>query len=72
VLCPCHQSTFDLSDNGRVVFGPAGRPLPQLPLGLDDEGYIIAMSDFPDIVAPSYPELARDQRQLDEQNNRGE
>lgn len=65
VLCPCHQSTFDLADNGKVIFGPAGRPLPQLPLGVDDEGYIIAMSDFPDIVTPSYPELARDQKKLD-------
>ncbi|MEJ7633352.1 Rieske 2Fe-2S domain-containing protein [Aeromicrobium sp.] len=65
VLCPCHQSTFDLADNGRVTFGPAHRPLPQLPLALDSEGYIVAVSDFPDIVAPSYPELARDQKKLD-------
>ncbi|QGG41079.1 ubiquinol-cytochrome c reductase iron-sulfur subunit [Aeromicrobium yanjiei] len=66
LLCPCHQSTFDLADNGKVIFGPAHRPLPQLPLGLDDEGYIIAMSDFPEIVGPSYPELARDQKKLDD------
>lgn len=65
LLCPCHQSTFDLADNGKVVFGPAHRPLPQLPLGVDSEGYLIAMSDFPEIVAPSYPELARDQKKLD-------
>ncbi|MCX6407523.1 MAG: Rieske 2Fe-2S domain-containing protein [Propionibacteriales bacterium] len=65
LLCPCHQSTFDLADNGKVIFGPAHRPLPQLPLGVDSEGYIIAMSDFPEIVAPSYPELARDQKRLD-------
>jgi ubiquinol-cytochrome c reductase iron-sulfur subunit len=65
LLCPCHQSTFDLGDNGKVIFGPAHRPLPQLPLGVDDEGYLIAMSDFPEIVAPSYPELARDQKKLD-------
>ena len=65
LLCPCHQSTFDLADNGKVIFGPAYRPVPQLPLGIDDEGFIIAMSDFPDIVAPSYPELARDQKKLD-------
>jgi len=64
LLCPCHQSTFDLADNGKVVFGPAHRPLPQLPLGIDSEGYLIAMSDFPEIVAPSYPELARDQKKL--------
>lgn len=68
VLCPCHQSTFDLSDNGKVLFGPAHRPLPQLPLAVDAEGYLIATGDFPDIVAPSYPELARDQKRLDEQS----
>ncbi|MCD9197515.1 cytochrome bc1 complex Rieske iron-sulfur subunit [Aeromicrobium wangtongii] len=66
LLCPCHQSTYDLGDNGKVIFGPAHRPLPQLPLGLDDEGYLIAMSDFPEIVGPSYPELARDQKKLDD------
>ena len=32
LLCPCHQSTFDLADNGKVIFGPAARPLPQLPV----------------------------------------
>lgn len=57
VLCPCHQSTFDLADAGRVIFGPAERSLPQLPLGVDDEGYLIAMSDFPEVVGPSFPEL---------------
>ncbi len=65
LLCPCHQSTFDLADNGKVIFGPAYRPLPQLPLALDSEGYLIAVSDFTEIVAPSYPELARDQKKLD-------
>ena len=54
VLCPCHQSTFDLSDSARVVFGPAARPLPQLPLKVDDEGYLVAQSDFTEPVGPSY------------------
>lgn len=66
VLCPCHQSTFALADAGKVIFGPAARPLPQLPLGVDSEGYLIAMSDFQEVIAPSYPELARDQKKLDE------
>ena len=66
VLCPCHQSTFDLADAGKVIFGPAARPLPQLPLGVDSEGYLIAMSDFQDVIAPSYPELSRDQKKLDD------
>ncbi len=54
VLCPCHQSTFDLADSARVVFGPAARPLPQLPLMLDGEGYLVAQSDFTEPVGPSY------------------
>ncbi len=54
LLCPCHQSTFDLADNGKVIFGPAARHLPQLPLAVDDEGYLIATSDFTEAVGPSF------------------
>lgn len=54
LLCPCHQSMFDLADNGKVLFGPAARSLPQLHLGTDDEGYLIAMSDFEEPVGPSF------------------
>jgi ubiquinol-cytochrome c reductase iron-sulfur subunit len=54
LLCPCHQSTFDLADNGRVIFGPAARALPQLPLAVDDEGYLVATSDFTEPVGPSF------------------
>lgn len=54
LLCPCHQSTFDVADGARVVFGPAKRPLPQLPIAVDDEGYIIAQSDFEEPVGPSF------------------
>jgi len=54
LLCPCHQSTFDLADNGRVLFGPAARSLPQLPLAVDSEGYLIAQSDFTEPVGPSF------------------
>jgi ubiquinol-cytochrome c reductase iron-sulfur subunit len=54
VLCPCHQSTFDLSDSAKVVFGPAARPLPQLPLAVDGEGYLVAQSGFDEPVGPSF------------------
>lgn len=55
LLCPCHQSTFDLADGGRVVFGPAARALPQLPIEVDPEtGYLVAQSDFHEPVGPSY------------------
>ncbi|MEO7350320.1 MAG: Rieske 2Fe-2S domain-containing protein [Marmoricola sp.] len=54
LLCPCHQSTFDLADNGRVIFGPAARAVPQLPLAVDDEGYLVATRDFTEPVGPSF------------------
>ena len=50
LLCPCHQSTFDVVDGAVPVFGPATRPLPQLPIGLDDEGFFEALGDFPEPV----------------------
>jgi ubiquinol-cytochrome c reductase iron-sulfur subunit len=54
ILCPCHQSTFDASNGAWVIFGPAPRPLPQLPLMLDSEGYLAAASDFTQPVGPSF------------------
>ncbi len=54
ILCPCHQSTFDAATGATVVFGPAARPLPQLPLMLDSNGYIVARSDFTQPVGPSF------------------
>ena len=74
LLCPCHQSTFDLADNGKVIFGPAARHLPQLPIMVDDEGYLVAQSDFTEPVGPSFWErdnteredAERDQAELEE------
>ena len=54
VLCPCHQSTFDLSDGARVIFGPAGHPLPQLQISVNDEGYLDAQGDFEEPVGPAF------------------
>ncbi|MGJ0204421.1 cytochrome bc1 complex Rieske iron-sulfur subunit [Leucobacter sp. gxy201] len=54
LLCPCHQSQFDVSEHAKVIFGPAKRPLPQLPITVDDEGYLVAQSDFHEPVGPSY------------------
>ncbi len=54
LLCPCHQSTFDVADSAKVVFGPAKRPLPQLPITVDDEGYLVAQSDFHEPIGPSF------------------
>ncbi|MFJ4363543.1 cytochrome bc1 complex Rieske iron-sulfur subunit [Streptomyces chartreusis] len=53
-LCPCHQSTFDLADGAKVIFGPAGHPLPQLRIGVNDEGYLEALGDFTEPVGPAF------------------
>jgi ubiquinol-cytochrome c reductase iron-sulfur subunit len=54
LLCPCHQSTFDVTEECKVIFGPASRPLPQLPITVDAEGYLVAQSDFNEPVGPSF------------------
>jgi ubiquinol-cytochrome c reductase iron-sulfur subunit len=54
MLCPCHQSTFDLSEDGRVIFGPAARSLPQLPITVNSDGFLVARSDFDQPVGPSF------------------
>jgi len=54
LLCPCHQSTFDVADAGKVIFGPANRALPQLPIMADEDGYLVAQSDFTEPVGPSF------------------
>ncbi|WP_040165407.1 cytochrome bc1 complex Rieske iron-sulfur subunit [Microbacterium gorillae] len=54
LLCPCHQSQFDITRHAAVIFGPAARPLPQLPIEVDSEGYLIAKSDFTEAVGPSF------------------
>lgn len=53
LFCPCHQSTFDARRGCEPTFGPAARPLPQLPLGVDDEGLLVALDDFPEQPGPA-------------------
>src|SRR6266536_1449866 len=57
ILRPCHQSTFDATKGAKVIFGPAPRPLPQLPITVDGEGYLVAQGDFAVPVGPSFWEL---------------
>ncbi len=64
LLCPCHQSTFDLTQECKVIFGPASRPLPQLPIAVDAEGYLVATSDFHEPVGPSYWERDEHERNI--------
>ncbi len=54
LLCPCHQSTFDVTNHCNVIFGPASRPLPQLAITVDAEGYLIAQQGFTEPVGPSF------------------
>ena len=53
LLCPCHQSTFDMTNDCEVIFGPAKRPLPQLPIKVEN-GYLVAADGFAEPVGPSY------------------
>jgi ubiquinol-cytochrome c reductase iron-sulfur subunit len=54
LVCPCHQSTFDVLDGCNPVFGPAPRPLPQLPLAVNPAGYLVAQHDYDQPVGPGY------------------
>ncbi len=54
LLCPCHQSTFEVATGATPVFGPATRSLPQLPLMVDSGGYLRSQSDFHQPVGPGF------------------
>ena len=59
ILCPCHQSQFVANEHARPVFGPAARPLPQLPITVNDEGYFVATGDFDGPVGPAFWEMGK-------------
>lgn len=54
LMCPCHQSVFDVIADGRVVSGPADHALPRLPLEVSADGYVVAAGDFPNPVGPGF------------------
>ncbi len=54
LVCPCHQSTFNVLRGAEPVFGPATRPLPQLPIAVDDDGYVVATGDYPEPTGPGF------------------
>jgi ubiquinol-cytochrome c reductase iron-sulfur subunit len=61
LLCPCHQSTFDVLRGAVPTFGPAARPLPQLPLDVDADGFLIARAGFSEPVGPSFWNMTHDE-----------
>jgi ubiquinol-cytochrome c reductase iron-sulfur subunit len=54
LLCPCHQSAFDVLRNAKPVLGPAARALPRLPISVDAEGYVVATAGFSEPVGPAW------------------
>ncbi len=54
MLCPCHQSLFNILDGCSPIFGPAPRPLPQLPIYADADGYLRARRDFLEPIGPGF------------------
>lgn len=54
ILCPCHQSQFDLLHFAKPIFGPAARALAQLPITIDKDGYLVANGNFIEPVGPAF------------------
>jgi quinol---cytochrome c reductase iron-sulfur subunit len=54
LVCPCHQSTFDVLKDCKPVFGPAPRSLPQLPITVDSDGFVVSQSDYTEPVGPGF------------------
>jgi len=54
ILCPCHQSQFSATEWGKPIFGPAARALPQLPITVNSEGYLVANGDFIEPLGPAF------------------
>jgi ubiquinol-cytochrome c reductase iron-sulfur subunit len=54
LLCPCHQSLFDIYTGATPIFGPAPRPLAQLPLLIDSEGFLRAQGDYDEPIGPGF------------------
>lgn len=53
LICPCHQSEFHVLEGARPFSGPAARPLPQLPIRLEN-GSFVALDDYREPVGPSF------------------
>ena len=54
LVCPCHQSMFNVRNGAVPQFGPAPRPLPQLPLAFDGNGYLVAQAAYDQPVGPGF------------------
>lgn len=59
LMCPCHQSVFNVLAGGAVVSGPADHALPQLPIAVGDDGVLHALGDFPEPIGPGFWEESR-------------
>jgi ubiquinol-cytochrome c reductase iron-sulfur subunit len=60
LFCPCHQSVFAVMEGAKPTAGPATRPLPQLPLSIDEEGYVVAQGDYLEPIGPGFWSRGRD------------
>lgn len=60
LFCPCHQSVFEVLKGAEPVSGPATRPLPRLPIEINEDGYVVAQGDYPEPVGPGFWSRGRD------------
>lgn len=57
LLCPCHQSQFEVLRDAKPVFGPATRSLPKLPIDVevvDGVQYFVSRSGFVEPIGPGF------------------
>lgn len=69
ILCPCHQSQFDILLDAKPIFGPASRPLPSLPIEVDKDGYFVAKGPFIEPIGPAYWERRNDYNERNTNRN---
>jgi ubiquinol-cytochrome c reductase iron-sulfur subunit len=62
LVCPCHYSTFDVRRGGELIFGPAGRALPRLPLQVNGDDELVAAGDYLDTYGPSWSGVRQHRR----------
>lgn len=52
LVCPCHFAEYDPRRGAEVVGGPAPRALPQLPITISSDGYLMATGGFEGPIGP--------------------
>ncbi len=52
IICHCHNGLYDPLRGGKVIGGPPPRPIPQIPIKVDEEGGLLITGGFAGAVGP--------------------